>query len=68
MGVQWQLTAPYSPQQNGMVERRNQIVVTITRSMIKAKNLPRFFCGEAVTAAVYLLNRSLKRIVEGRTP
>jgi hypothetical protein len=48
-----------------MVERRNQIVVTITRSMMKAKNLPGFFCGEAVTVAVYLLNRSPKRIVEG---
>jgi hypothetical protein len=37
------LTAPYSPQKNGMVERRNQIVVATARSMMKAKNLPGFF-------------------------
>ena len=29
--VQQQLTAPYSPQQNGMVERRNQSIVNMAR-------------------------------------
>jgi transposase InsO family protein len=28
-GVQRQLTAPYSPQQNGVVERRNQSIITM---------------------------------------
>src|SRR6185503_10853598 len=31
-----QLTAPYSPQQNGVVERRNQTIVGMARSMMKA--------------------------------
>jgi transposase InsO family protein len=30
-------TAPYSPQQNGVVERRNQTVVGMARSLMKAK-------------------------------
>jgi transposase InsO family protein len=42
-GVQRQLTAPYSPQQNGVVERRNQTVVGMARSMMKAKGLPGMF-------------------------
>jgi hypothetical protein len=51
-----------------VVERRNQIVVAMAWSMMKAKNLPRYFWGEAVVTAVYLLNRSPTRAVEGMTP
>jgi transposase InsO family protein len=68
LGVHRQLTAPYSPQQNGVVERQNQTVVGTARSMMKAKALPGVFCGEAVTTAVYLLNRSSSKSVQGKTP
>lgn len=67
-GVRRQLTAPYSPQQNGVVERRNQTIVAAARSMLKAKGLPGYFWGEAVATAVYLLNRSPTKSVEGMTP
>jgi transposase InsO family protein len=43
LGVRRELTAPYTPQQNGVVERRNQTVVGTARSMLKAKNLPGIF-------------------------
>ena len=39
-GVGQHHTAPYSPQQNGVVERRNQTVVGMARSMMKAKGMP----------------------------
>jgi hypothetical protein len=68
LGVQRHLTAPYSPQQNGVVERRNQTVVGMARSMLKAKRVPLRFCGEAVYTAVYVLNRSYTRAVDGQTP
>lgn len=68
IGVKRHLTAPYSPQQNGVVERRNQTVVGMARSMMKAKKLPSFFWGEAVTTAVHVLNRTFTRSVDGRTP
>jgi IS30 family transposase len=42
-GVRRQLMAPYNPQQNGTVERRNQIVVGTARSMMKSKGLPEEF-------------------------
>ena len=42
-GVRRQLTAPYSPQQNGVVERRNQTIVATARSMLKSKGLPGYF-------------------------
>jgi IS30 family transposase len=47
-GVQHQLTVPYSPQQNGVVECHNSTVVGAARSMLKAKGLPNWFWGEAV--------------------
>ncbi|WVZ93228.1 hypothetical protein U9M48_039226 [Paspalum notatum var. saurae] len=39
-GVRRQLTAPYSPQQNGVVERRNPSIVVMARCMLKSKGLP----------------------------
>lgn len=67
-GVQHQLTPPYSPQQNGVVERRNQTMVGMARSMLLEKSLPRMFWGEAVTTAVFILNRSPTCSRDGRTP
>jgi len=67
-GIHRQLTAPYTPQQNGVVEHRNQTVVATARSMMKAKGVPRRFWGEAVHTAVYLLNRSPTKALNGVTP
>jgi hypothetical protein len=47
--VQCQLTAPYSPQQNRVVERRNQSIMAMARCMMKTKQLLRYFWGEAVS-------------------
>src|SRR6266540_7042827 len=67
-GVQRHLTAPYSPQQNGVVERQNQTIVASVRSMLKAKGVPNYLWGEAVLTVVHVLNRSFTRIVAGKTP
>jgi hypothetical protein len=56
-GIRRQLTAPYSPQQNGVVERRNRTVMEMARCMLKGMKIPGKFWGEAVRHAVYLLNR-----------
>jgi transposase InsO family protein len=67
-GVQRHLSAPYSPQQNGVVERRNQTVVATAWSMLKGCGVPSAFWGEAVMTAVYLPNRSYTRAVDGKMP
>lgn len=67
-GVHRQRTAAYSPQQNGVVERRNGTVVATARSMLKAKGLPGWLWGEAVSTAVYILNRCPTKSVDGMTP
>jgi hypothetical protein len=60
-------TAPYSPRQNGVVERRNQSVVEMARSMMKSMSVPAEFWGEAVKTAVHVLNRSPARSLKGIT-
>ena len=67
-GIRRHLTAPYSPQQNGVVERRNRTVVEMARTMLKSMNIPGRYWGEAVRHAVYLLNRLPTRAMEERTP
>ena len=61
-------TTPYSPQQNGVVERQNQTMVGMARSMMKAKSIPARFWGEAVTTAVFILNRTPTKALKGVTP
>ena len=67
LGVGRQHTAPYMPQQNGVVERRNQTVVGMARSMLKASELPGTFWGEAVNTTVYILNRTTTKGTGGKT-
>ena len=67
-GIHRQHTVPYSLQQNGIVERKNDTVVATTRSMLKAKGLPDWFWGEAVATALYILNRCPTKNMEGITP
>nr|GEX18117.1 zinc finger, CCHC-type [Tanacetum cinerariifolium] len=67
-GIARLLTTPYSPQQNGVVEKRNRIVLSTTRSMMKAMKLPLTFWAEAVRHAIYILNRVPTRALEDKTP
>ena len=67
-GVRRHLTAPYSPQQNGVAERKNRTILDMVRSMLKSKNLLKEFWAEAVDCAVYLLNRCPTRSLENKTP
>ncbi|PWA60828.1 ribonuclease H-like domain, Reverse transcriptase, RNA-dependent DNA polymerase [Artemisia annua] len=67
-GIARQLTAPYSSQQNGVVERRNRTVLSTTRSMMKAMKLPLTFLAEAVKHDIYILNRVPTRALIDKTP
>jgi hypothetical protein len=67
-GIRHQLTAAYTPQQNGIAERKNRIILDMTRSMLKEKGLPKQFWAEAVACSVYLLNRCPTKSVKNMTP
>ena len=67
-GIRRHLTAPYSPQHNGVVERRNRTLLEMTMSILKHMNVPKFLWGEAVQHATYLINRLATRSLKGKTP
>ena len=67
LDMQRQLTAPYSPQQNRMVERQNQSIVGTARSLLMMAGMPRRFWREAEMMVVYLLNRSPTRSLDKKT-
>ena len=66
-GVVRHHTTLYMPRQNGVVERWNQTVVGMARSMMKAKKMPVEFWGEAVTTAVFILNRAPTKALKCKT-
>jgi transposase InsO family protein len=57
-GVQRHYSTSYSPQQNSVVERRNQTVVGMAQALLKQRGMKVVFWGEAVVTAVYILNHS----------
>lgn len=67
-GIERHYSAPYTPQQNGVVERRNRTVVEMARSCLKERKLPSTMWGEAVRHSVYILNRLPTRALSGKTP
>ncbi|CAL8161243.1 unnamed protein product [Prunus armeniaca] len=67
-GIQRQLTVAYSPQQNGVAERKNRTVVEMAKSMLHEKGVPYEFWAEAINTAVYLLNRCPTKALNKVTP
>jgi transposase InsO family protein len=67
-GVQHHYSASYNPQQNGVIEWRNQMVVGMARALLKQKGMTAVFWGEAVVTAVYILNRSPTKALNDRKP
>lgn len=67
-GIKRHLTAPYSPQQNGIVERRNRTLMDMTRSIMKAMHVPNYLWGEAVKHSTNPINRVYTRVLGDTTP
>nr|GFA33149.1 retrotransposon protein, putative, Ty1-copia subclass [Tanacetum cinerariifolium] len=55
-GIVQNLTSPYTPQQNGVSERRNRTLLDMVRSMFNLTTLPLSFWDYALESAVRILN------------
>ncbi|CAJ2632965.1 unnamed protein product [Trifolium pratense] len=67
-GIKRQLTAAYTPHQNGVSERKNRTIMNMVRCMLSERSVPKTFWPEAVNWSVYLLNRSPTFAVKDVTP
>ena len=60
--IQKQFTTQYTPQRNGIAERKNRTIMEMARSMLAAKHFPNEYWGEAVTTAVYSITGVQQRV------
>ena len=58
-GISHQYSAPRTPQQNGVVERKNKTLVEAARTMLNEAKMPLYFLAEAVNTTCYTQNRTL---------
>nr|GEZ75695.1 zinc finger, CCHC-type [Tanacetum cinerariifolium] len=64
-GIVHQVTAPYTPQQNGIAERKYRTLMDMVNSMMSHSGLSSGYWGEALLTACYILNRvPSKRIIK----
>ncbi|GJR35355.1 retrovirus-related pol polyprotein from transposon TNT 1-94 [Tanacetum coccineum] len=68
VGIFHQNTIPRTPQQNGVVEKRNRTLVEAARTMLIFSKAPMFLWAEAVATACYTQNRSLIHTRHDKTP
>ncbi|KAI3757928.1 hypothetical protein L6452_05472 [Arctium lappa] len=67
-GIQQQFFVARTPQQNGVVERRNRTLVEAARSMLAYSGLPLSHWAEAVSTACHTQNRSIMHRRFNKTP
>lgn len=67
-GIRRQLTTSYTPQQNGVSERKNRTILNMVRSMLSIGRIPKSFWPEAVNWSTHVLNRSPTFVVQNMTP
>ena len=67
-GVDQNFLAPRTPQQNGVVERKNRTLEDMTRTMLIASGLPKNFWAEALNTSCYIINRCMIRPILNKTP
>jgi transposase InsO family protein len=56
-GIKHKFSAPYTPQQNGVVERKNRTLIDMARTMLGEYKTPERFWSEAVNTACHAINR-----------
>jgi transposase InsO family protein len=54
-GIKRQFTARYTPQQNGVAERKNWTIMDMVRRMLKEKYLSNEYWGDAVLCSCFYL-------------
>jgi len=67
VGIQWEPTVTYSPEQNGLAERNQRTLTEKARAMIADSGLDKTLWPELIMTANYLRNRSPTKML-GMTP
>ncbi|GJW92322.1 zinc finger, CCHC-type containing protein [Tanacetum coccineum] len=63
VGIIHETTTPYTPQQNGVAERKNKALKEMVNSLLSYSGLSEGFWREAMLTACYLLNMGCRAVV-----
>ena len=68
LGISQEFSALITPQQNGVIERKNKVIQEMARAMLHNKDVARNLWGEAVDATCHTVNRVYFRSGTKKTP
>ncbi|WVZ89631.1 hypothetical protein U9M48_036010 [Paspalum notatum var. saurae] len=67
-GIKHKFSATYTPQQNGVVERKNKTLITLARAMLDDYGTSEDFWAEAINTACHASNHVYLHRLLGKTP
>jgi hypothetical protein len=67
-GIKREYTIPGTPQQNGVVERKNRTIQQMDRSMMNEKNIGQTYWVESIHTTLHILNKSHLNPHSDKTP
>jgi len=68
LGIFHNFSAPKTPQQNGVVERKNISLEELARTILSESSLPKYFWADVVSTVCYVMNQILIRPILKKTP
>lgn len=68
LGIVHQTSCIYTPQQNGIVERKHQHLVQVARSLVLTSGISKTYWGDAMLASAYIINRLPTKTLEWKSP
>ncbi|KAL5577658.1 hypothetical protein UlMin_019357 [Ulmus minor] len=67
-GIIHESSCVYTPQQNGVAERKNGHILDTTRALLFQNSVPKSYWGEAVLTSIYLINRLVTPVLDSQSP
>ncbi|XP_010422526.1 PREDICTED: uncharacterized protein LOC104707795 [Camelina sativa] len=67
-GILHQTSCPYTPQQNGVAERKNRHLMEVALSIMFHKHVPKRYWEDALMTACYLINRTPTKVLQDISP